>query len=321
MPTGQYASESNPNPITVDYLLKNPTVLNRRFRQDLGQKGYISEAILQGGYTVEGGAIRYNRDESQFPDKENSRRTYEIVAEGARFPMIGPLAPTESIVKSAKHGLRMFVTWEQQKRNQVAQVEKDLRYLKNELIDYVDNLFMQQFLSDTGIPSVNVQTGVASGGLSGTLTGFSGAAWSKANLSAMQDIFKAKSIVTNQRRGLRPDTLLVNDNALAFFGAHDQLWKLFAADPGNSQPVFTGQMPGQLAGLDVLYTPYVPSGTAILLQRKQLGGYGDERPETIQVLPFDEEREVTEIKASRVMAYFIDEPWAAFKLTNLGTLV
>jgi len=330
MPTGQYATEVNPNPVTVDYLLKNPQVLRRRFTQDLGQKGYISEAILQGGYTVEGGAIRYNRDESLFPDKEGGRRTYEIVAEGARFPLIGPQAPTEQVEKSAKHGLRMFVTWEQIKRNQVAQVEKDLRYLKNELIDYVDNLFMQKFLTDTTIPSINVTTGVVAQGASivgagpfstGATGVFSGAVWGRSDLGAVRDIMKAKSMMTNLRRGFRPDTLLVNDNAVAYFGAHDQLWKLFAADPGDSQPVFTGQMPGKLAGLDVLYTPFIPSGSAFVMQRKMLGGYGDERPESIQVLPFDEDREVQQIKASRVMAFFIDEPAAAIRLTGLGSLV
>lgn len=315
MPAGQYSA--NATQITVDYLLKNPTVLARRFREDLSQKGYITEALLQGGYPVVGGSIRFNRDESLFPDDESGRRTYEIVAEGARFPIIGPLEPSEQVEKSAKHGLRMFVTDEQRLRNTVPQVDKDLRYLKNELIDYVDNLFMQKFLTDTGVPTYNVVTGAGSGGASGTITGFSGAAWGMTGMGILQDLVKAKSLMTNLRRGFKPDTLVINDDKVANFMAHQELHKYFI-NAGAQAPIFTGQLPGQIAGLDILYSPYVPTGQAIVMQRKAIGGYGDERPETLNVLPFNEEREIWEIKASRMMVYFIDEPKAAVKLTNIG---
>lgn len=307
MPQGQYTAGATT--ITVDYLLKNPQVLNRRFIQDLSQKGYITEALLQGGYPVVGGSIRYNRDESLFPDDESGRRTYEIVAEGARFPIIGPLEPTEQVEKSAKHGLRMFVTEEQRLRNQVPQVDKSLRYLKNELIDYVDNLFMQKFLTDPAIPTYSVTTDAAA-------HGFSNATWTSTANGLIKDIAILKSKLTGLRRGFRPDTLLVNDNKVPELLAHDKLFAAFA-NAGASSPIFTGQLPNQIMGLDVLYSPFVTSGTAIVMQRKMLGGYGDERPEQIRVLPFNEEREVYEIKASRMMLYFIDEPNAAVKLTGI----
>jgi len=299
-------TENSPQ-ISVDYLLKNPRVLDRRFREDLGQNGYITEALLQGGYPVVGGAIRFNRDESQLPDSESGRRTYEIVAEGARFPIIGPLQPEEEVEKSAKHGLRMFVTEEQRIRNQVPQVDKDLRYLKNELIDYVDNLFMQKFLTDPGVPQFNVTSAA----------GFSGGAWTRTGLGVLNDLVVAKSKMTALRRGFRPDTILINDDKVPFFLAHEELHAQFQGS-GASAPIFTGQLPNQLAGMDILYTPFVPSGQAIVMQRKALGGYGDERPEGIKVLPFNEEREIYEIKASRMMAYFIDEPNAAVKLNGIG---
>lgn len=297
---------ANSPQITVDYLLKNPRVLDRRFREDLSQQGYLTEVLLQGGYPVVGGAIRFNRDESQLPDSESGRRTYEIVAEGARFPIIGPLQPQEEVERSAKHGLRMFVTEEQRLRNQVPQVDKDLRYLKNELIDYVDNLFMQKFLTDPAVPSFNVQTDA----------GFSGAVWGRTGLGILNDLVVAKAKMTSLRRGFRPDVVLVNDDKVPFFLAHEELHAQFQG-AGASAPIFTGQLPGQLAGLNILYSPFVPSNQAIVMQSKALGGYGDERPEGIKVLPFNEEREIYEIKASRIMAYFIDEPNAAVKLNGI----
>src|SRR5918993_5411739 len=157
MPQGQYSVK--PAQLSVDYLLKRPAALQQRFTKDIAKMGFLAEAILQGGYNVQGGALVYNRTDPILPDEETqgsgasavNRRSYEIVAEGSRFPIIGPLEPTEQTARALKHGLRMFITEEMRRRNQLPQVERRLRELKNELVQYVDAVFMNAFTTDSGI--------------------------------------------------------------------------------------------------------------------------------------------------------------------------
>src|SRR5215217_1786651 len=96
----QQYSVNQPQQVSVGYLLKNPKALQKRFVQDIAKRGYLSEAILTGGFPVVGGRIRYDRSEDDsglFPDNESGRRNFEPVAEGARFPIIGPKQPVEAV--------------------------------------------------------------------------------------------------------------------------------------------------------------------------------------------------------------------------------
>jgi len=304
--------------ISVSYLLKNPKALNKRFVNDINNRGYVSEAILQGGFPIVGGQIRYNRDDSLFPDTEGGRRNVEEVAEGARFPIIGPTEPSELVDTSKKHGLRMKVTWEMAERNELAQLDRSMRVLKNQMVDYVDGRFMAKVLADPLISAVGTQGNASARTRALGTAPYSTGPWVDTNLNVVKDLGRAKAEIVNLRLGLVPDTVLVNDNMALFFAAHSGLQDFFK-NGGESAPVFQGQLPQKLMGMDIFHSPYVPSGEAWVLKRKAVGGYGNERPEQLRVLPFDEETETWEIKASRVMAFFIDIPQAMIRLTGVGT--
>lgn len=311
MPQGQYSN--NPAKITVDYLLKNPQVLQRRFAEQINARGFISEALLQGGADVRGGAVAYNRTNPQMPDEEGGRRGYEIIAEGARFPIIGPLEPQEEVARSAKHGLRMFVTEEMKIRNQLPQFDRRLKELKNELIVYVDSVFMARFTSDPFI--------------TGNFMGVTGGAWSASNgyigtsnqlnMNIMRDIESAKNRMYAMRKGIQPDTLIVHDNVRLELLTHPVTSAML--DKGEtSSPFFTGQLPNKLAGLDVLFTPFIDQDRAYVLQKKAIGGYGDERPTQLNGPAYDPETEIYWFKGSRMMIAYIDAPEACVEIRGVA---
>ena len=302
-----------PTQVTVDYLLKRPQVLQRRFSESINSQGFLAEALLQGGYNVEGGAIAYNRTENFLPDEEGGRRSYEIIAEGARFPIIGPLEITEEVTRAQKHGLRMFVTEEMVRRNQLPQLDRRLRELKNELIVYVDAQFMSKFVNDPGILANST---AASNGTWEAAAAYDASTPPRLKYNVLRDIEIAKNKMFNLRKGLNPDTLLVHTDLRLELLTHPMVSAMLDKSE-SSQPFFTGQLPNKLAGLDVLYSPYVPKTKAYVLQRKSFGGYGDEVPTSLMGPTRDEETETFWFKGKRVMALFIDAPEAVQTITGV----
>lgn len=280
--------------LTVQQYLRRPDLLYRRMT-DIAEKGFIIDALLQGGYDVQGGVIPYTRSESLYLDRDP-----EEIPEGGPYPVTGDTTPGILQEIARKYGLKTFITEEMVRRNQFPVVEMKLTKLTNTIIRYIDGIFLTKLLAD---PDIN--TRAAAG------------AWTAAGTTIVQDIENAKSDIRLQAEGYEPDTLIIHPSKIPALTVNEQIRQAYVGTAAIRNPIFTGQLP-PLFGLDLMYTPNLPNAnTALLLQRNMIGGRGDEVPMEVKSLPFDEHYDRFWLKGRRVVATFLQEPKAIVKLTGI----
>lgn len=295
-PSGYYDfsayTQGSPS-LMVSQYLRRPDLLYRRMT-DISEKGFIVDALLQGGYDVQGGVIPYTRSESIYLERDP-----EVIPEGGPYPIAGDVAPPVLQEMAKKHGLKVFITEEMVRRNQFPQVEIKMRKLTNTIIRYVDGLFMTKLLADP-----DIQSRAAA------------AAWTASATTIVADIENAKADIRNQFEGYEPDTLIINPGRLPALTVNAEIRQAYVGSAALRNPIFTGQLP-PLFGLDLMYTPNIPAGTGLVMMRDMIGGRGDEVPMEVRSLPFDEHYDRFWLKGRRVMATFLQEPKAIVKITGL----
>lgn len=292
--------------ITVEALLKRPDVLTRELT-DIAKKGFLVDALLEGGYNAAGGAVPYTVSASIYLDR-NVRK----MAEGTEYPIAGQ-TDVQAEVKTTKYGLATFITEEAVIRNQIGELNRSLRRLKNTMVRDIDTDFITKVLADT-----NIQTSTAS-----NQTGSTGVAvgWTPTSEVIFDDLAEAIGAIAGQEEGYEPDTLLVTRNTYTKLLRNKEVRKAFEGNWNDqAPPMYTGQMQ-RLMGLDIMVigsASGVSNDVALVLQRKVIGGIADEIPLQIREPKFDDSRDVYWIRGRRLSATFLQEPKAIMKISGVN---
>lgn len=241
--------------ITVDAALKQPRIISRALT-DLTAKRFVTDKIFSQGTPeqVASGAAVFQRSEPIYPD-----RAVEEVGVRAEYPRTGW---TEELFAAfvKKYGLEAPVSDEARRRNQMDQMTKGQLKIANQVVKFVDTLAMTLILTDP-----DVLTGTASGD------------WSTAATDIIADIATAKKAIYDLDEGYEPDTLIVNPA--------QELDLLLDKDIRDALPRETRDTaiqqgkPVPILGLrQILVTPALTAGTAIVTSSGLVGTIADERP-------------------------------------------
>jgi hypothetical protein len=239
---------------SINRFLQSPTLLTRRLRTLLENR-FISDSLLTGRYTLQGGSVLFEQSESIYAD-----RTVEQVAPGGEYPLSGTTSGLAAIASAAKWGQDALVTDEAIKRLMLDPVTRALLKLVNNLVKKVDQVTL------AAIASAVTQTTTAV------------AAWAPgtASTNPLYDIGKAIGVIRALNQGYDPDILVVDDLHYAQLMNNATVLSAMARED-KSNPAYSGMLPGPLAGLRVLVTPNLPTAaTAILLDSTVMGGMADE---------------------------------------------
>lgn len=285
--------------LTVQQFLRRPDLLYRRMT-DIAEKGFIIDALLQGGYDASGGVVPYTRSESIYLDRDP-----EEIPEGGPYPVSGDTVPGVLQEIARKYGLKTFITEEMVRRNQFPQIELKMTKLTNTIIRYVDGIFLKRLVND---PDIGTRAAAA--------------AWSPSSTTIVQDLENAKSDIRLQLENYEPDTLIIHPSKIPALTVNAEIRQAYVGTAALKNPIFTGQLP-PLFGLNLLYTPNLltaagaPADFALLLQRNLIGGRADEVPLEVKALAFDEHYDRFWLKGRRVVATFLQEPKAIVKITGI----
>lgn len=241
--------------LTVSAMLKQPALIARALSDIVFQR-YVADQIFARGTPdqVLGGAARYQRSESIFPDRD-----VEELALGSEYPRAGW---SEAVLTAAvkKYGLEIPITDEAARRNQMDQMQRGLIKLANAMVKFVDTKAMAMLLADAA-----VLTAAASGD------------WTTAATDILSDLAVAKTSITNVNEGYEANVLVVNPA--------QELDLLKDADMRSVMPRETGASTVQtgrllpMMGLDqVIVTPNLTAGTVLVGQAKMIGTIADEAP-------------------------------------------
>lgn len=282
--------------LTVAQFLKRQDLLVHRM-QTIAEKGFIADALLQGGYPAEGGVVPYTRNESIYPDRDP-----EIIPEGGTYPVTGDTLPTPLVEPVVKYGLLTFITEEAVRRSIFPVVDRELRKLANGMIKYLDTTFLNRLTNQS---------------VSGIQTRAAAATWTSSATTIQQDIENCRADIRNLYQGYEPDTLVIHPSKLVALMTNTTFASAYAGSAAPNNPLFTGQL-APLFGLDIMVTPNLsPTTIALVMQRKMVGGIADEVPMQTKALPFDENNDSYWLKIRRITATFFTDPQACVKLTGI----
>ena len=125
--------------------------------------------------------------------------------------------------------------------------------------------------------------------------------------------------------GFEPDTIVLHPGLLATLMDNEQILKVYQGNVANESIAYTGAIPAQIMGLNVIKSRTFPADKALILERGTVGFYSDTRPLQFTALypegggPNGGPRETWRSDASHKRAIGLDQPKAALWLTGLVT--
>lgn len=308
MPPVRVQSVQDGQRITVSALVKQPRLIQARMLRMLQQQ-FITDALLRSVGAVPSGNLIYNESTPQFADNGE-----EIVEEFGEIPLaMGSLGQPKA-VRTVKRALGLKVSQEMINRNAIDRVNTQMRQIRNTLVRSWEDAFLRALLSH---PDLHVVAAAALWDGSTSKIRFDVAEAGRAIIRSASD-----GDGGDNRFGFNPDTLVIGEETEFDFLQSDEIAKLFTGTLAPQNPQYTGTFPQKLGKYTVMKSwrlDRIAPGSALLLERGTVGGYGDERPTWVTPMYKTNENETWRSDTGRQGLVFIDQPKAACLITGTRT--
>lgn len=247
--------------ITVDALLRQPERISRDLL-NLVSKRLIADRLFVRGSSqqVAGGAIHYQRDESIFVDNDP-----EQIAPRGAWPRTGWSEDfrTDAV---GQYGFEVVISNLAIRRHAMDQVSRAERKLANRLTKYVDTKAMSVLTDAVG---QGLQTMNASADWATTTTDIIG------DIAAAQEKIE---VIDNGYAGFEGATLVLNTTLRKSLLANTGIRAALPRE-GRDNPVSLGMVAPILGLKEILFTPQIGAGYAILMDTSIAGTMADETPD------------------------------------------
>lgn len=288
--------------ITVNAFIKDP-LLVPTVVIDLLNQGFLADAILRKAGTADAGAVRFNESTPIYADT-----TVRVRAEMAEVPIAMGSLGNVNVAFTDDRSLSVVITDEDRRRSDIDKFNIRMMQVKNSLIRAWDQAFITAVTTNA-----SVQTFSASG------------VWSGTNYDIRNDILSAAKLVETAADaqgalyGFEADTLVVNKTTKYDILRSTQFQAPYVGDIASENLKYTGKLPRQILGLDVVTVPsnVLANGNAIVMQRNIAGFIADEVPLNATALYRDEPRKLWRSDVQRVSAVGLDQPRAAVLLSGI----
>lgn len=301
-------SVSDGSRFTVSDLIKNPMMVPTKLKE-LIENQFIAEALLRNAGKNDAGVVTFREGDPTFLDDD-----VQDVAEFGEIPVSAGKLGLPRAAYATKKALGVRVSKEMIDENNIDAVNKQITGLKNTFIRANDRGAKALFSSPT-VPTLPVS-----------------AAWDDPNGKPRTDLAKAIEQIStaapneateDEYFGFEPDTIVLHPGLLATLMGNEQIFKVYQGNVANESIAYTGAIPAQIMGLNVIKSRTFPVDKALILERGTVGFYSDTRPLQFTALypegggPNGGPRETWRSDASHKRAIGLDQPKAALWLTGL----
>ncbi len=300
-PTPYITSQSGPR-ITVNEWLQDPTRIPA-YVLSLMNQGFLADAIFRPGGSAPAGVVQFSETTPIYANSVVSNR-----AEGAEVPVATVSAATPNVAYSQDKALRLIVTDEMQRRNRVDMLEMGITQVTNSIIRAFDDMFVASILNN---PSVQTQVAASP--------------WATVSYDVRADILAAGKKIEGAQDGqgselgYMADTIICNRSTKFDLINSAQFNTVYnsAGNLATENLRYTGKLPKQILGFDVLMSPRMPTGQVFLLQRQVCGFICDELP--LHAYPLDEDRNRLSWSSivRRVSAVGLDSPLSVCRISGV----
>lgn len=303
MPTAVRGYSDGPR-ITVAELLKDPLTIPALIL-DLTQNEFIMDSVLRNAGAATSGAVRYSESTPLYADDYP-----EIRAEFAEVPVVPTSIGIPRVVFTHERAMAIMVSDEMRRRQAVDPVTRQLQQVKNTMVYSWNTAFYAAVVANASIQTLAVSN-----------------TWASASATIRADLAQAMFLVENanivspsgvtQWLGFEADTLIINHATKNTLLQSSTFAAPYIGDIASENLQYTGTLPQQIMGLDVLVSRQVPAGNAIVMQRGRAGFYADEVPFIAGPLYRDEPRKTWRSDTQRAAAIGLDQPLAICLLSGL----
>lgn len=303
------ASQSDGPRITVAAMTKDPTIIPRRINSTL-ENQFIVDSILRRLPPTQSGAYVYEESTPLFAEGDAP-----VVGEFGEIPLISGRVGARRVAVTVKRALGMKISIEMKNRNDIDKVNTQITQIKNTFIRTWETAFLNGLLLHPDIHRIPVAI-----------------AWDDPLAVIREDLIEGTNAIENSSVddvvgedffGFSPDTMVIGRNVRDALMLSDDFNKAYVDNKADESVLYTGKLPGRFFNVDSFMVSremdrLAPDG-ALLLQRKVVGGVGDERPLRSTPMYEDKDRETWRSNTVRQSAIVIDQPKAACLFENVLT--
>ncbi|MCV7076981.1 major capsid protein [Mycobacterium szulgai] len=281
--------------LTVDVALKQPSRIRDQIAKLADEQILLPKLFRPLGAAVQGGGLLY----SVIAASDFFTSGVEKRSPGAEYRVVEGVQPTPQLAPVEDWGGKFQVTDEQRTRNDVSYIDQQTTQLANTIARKLDTRAMEA-LGAAGVATLAVTSNWDNLVFVGP----------DANLTASADrptahFAQAQEIADLEELGVVHDTLLVHPSqARALREAYAENLDDMLESAG-----FTNGM---------VSNPRIPAGTAYVAQGGMVGTVGFETVLTVDVIDERKTRS-TWVQAYAVPAFAVDRPFAAKRITGVGT--
>lgn len=226
--------------------IQSPTLLARRLGEILDAQQFLGNFLLQGRYTMTGGALAVPSNE-----KIRTDRSAETVAPGAEYKLTPLSAEQYEIYTASKEGIATEIIDEEVGRSLRQPVDDAMLMLQTELVFNANELAL----------------GVIQSSITQTLA--AGAVWTNGK-QVLKDALRVKAAVRRLKLGYSIDTVVLNGEQYA-----SVIPELLEVMPDSDNTAVTGEFP-TIAGLTWISSDDDEFAEPLFADRRRLGGIGRE---------------------------------------------
>lgn len=288
--------------ITVAAMVKSPTIIPKRILSDL-QNEFIADSLLRRLPPTSSGAYVYEESTPLY-----ARGDAPVVGEFGEIPVISGRMGSRRVVTTVKRGLAVQVSQEMVNRNDVDAVNTQIKQVRNTFVRTWETVFLNALLNHPDVRTITA-----------------GAPWDDAAAAIREDLVEATSAIEDSTLdpadtdedffGFSPNTLVIGRLTRDALMLSDDFNKAYVDNKADESVLYTGRLPGRFFNVDAFMVSRemdrLAPGKAILLERKTVGGIGDERALRSTPLYEDKPRETWRTDTVRQSAVVIDQPKAA----------
>lgn len=310
MGTSPIVSVTDGPRITVAAMVKQPTIIPRRILSTL-ENQFIADDILRKLPPTQSGAYVYEESTPLFAEGDAP-----VVGEFGEIPVISGREGARRVAVTVKRALAVRVSQEMVNRNNVDSVNTQIKQVKNTFVRTWETAFVNSLLSH---PDVHTMT--------------AGAAWDGVGSAIRDDLIEGTNLIENSTLdeadtdedffGFSPNTLVIGRNVRDALMLSDDFNKAYVDNKADESILYTGKLPGRFFNVDAFMVSRemdrLAPGKAVLLERKTVGGIGDERPLRSTPLYENKDNESWRSNTVRQSAVVIDQPKAACVIDGLLT--
>lgn len=251
--------------------IKSPTLLARRLGEILTAQQFLGNSLLQGRYTLQGGAIAVPTNE-----KIRTDRKAETVAPGAEYKLTPLSAEQYEVYTASKEGLATEIADEEVGRSLRQPIDEAMLFLQTELVFNANELAL-------GIIQSSITQSLAAG-----------SAWTNGK-QILKDALRAQATVRRLKLGYSIDTVVLNSIQYA-----EVLPELLDLLPDSDNSAITGDFP-TINGLTWIASDDDEFSDPLFVDRRRLGGIAREDIPSPEYRPVggDTGVEIASIRAPR----------------------